>query len=47
MVISEGLNFSRATSILSQATATFKGSKLYDSAEAETEKACFSKDRWF
>lgn len=47
MVIREGLNFSRATSILSQGTSAFKGNKLRDSAEAETEKACFSKDQWF
>lgn len=47
MVVIEGLNSSRTTSILSQATSVFKGSKLYDSAEAETENSCFSKDQWF
>jgi len=47
MVISEGLNFSRTTLILSQATSVFKGSELYDSAEAETENVWFGKDWWF
>lgn len=47
MVIREGLNSPRTTSILSQGTSAFKGNKLCDSAEAETEKACFSKDQWF
>lgn len=46
VVIREGLNFSRTTSILSQGTSAFKGKKLCDSAKAEPEKACFSKDQW-